>query len=110
MAISTEQRILIEQRVTNEAKSLGIAYLLWFFVGGLGAHRFYLGRPISALILILLGPIGLALMLSKNHYGAFMLVAAALWLVVDAFLIPGMGTAWKNKVRNELTAAAERAA
>jgi len=25
-------------------KSKGIAYLLWFFLGGLSAHRFYLGK------------------------------------------------------------------
>jgi TM2 domain-containing membrane protein YozV len=27
------------------AKSTGVAYLLWFFFGGIGAHKFYLGRP-----------------------------------------------------------------
>jgi TM2 domain-containing membrane protein YozV len=26
-------------------KSTGIAYLLWFFLGGAGAHKFYLRRP-----------------------------------------------------------------
>jgi TM2 domain-containing membrane protein YozV len=26
-------------------KSTGIAYLLWLFFGGIGAHKFYLGRP-----------------------------------------------------------------
>jgi len=26
-------------------KSTGITYLLWFFFGGFGAHKFYLGRP-----------------------------------------------------------------
>jgi TM2 domain-containing membrane protein YozV len=26
-------------------KSVGITYVLWFFFGGLGAHKFYLGRP-----------------------------------------------------------------
>jgi TM2 domain len=25
-------------------KTVGIAYLLWFFLGALGAHQFYLGR------------------------------------------------------------------
>ena len=34
MSISTQEQILIEQRVTNEAKSIGVAYLLWFFLGG----------------------------------------------------------------------------
>jgi TM2 domain-containing membrane protein YozV len=26
-------------------KSVGVTYVLWFFFGGLGAHKFYLGRP-----------------------------------------------------------------
>jgi TM2 domain-containing membrane protein YozV len=25
-------------------KDVGIAYLLWFFLGALGAHQFYLGK------------------------------------------------------------------
>src|SRR5690349_1865524 len=45
MTLSTQEQMLIEQRVANEAKSTGLAYVLWFFLGGLGMHRFYLGRP-----------------------------------------------------------------
>ncbi|WP_082511775.1 TM2 domain-containing protein [Devosia sp. Leaf420] len=33
-----------------EKKSLVVAYVLWFFLGYVGVHRFYLGRPISGLI------------------------------------------------------------
>jgi TM2 domain-containing membrane protein YozV len=25
-------------------KDVGVAYLLWFFLGAVGAHKFYLGR------------------------------------------------------------------
>jgi TM2 domain-containing membrane protein YozV len=28
----------------TQEKSVGIAYLLWFFLGALGIHQFYLGR------------------------------------------------------------------
>lgn len=34
-------------------RSLLMAYLLWFFFGLLGVHRFYLGRPISGVIYLL---------------------------------------------------------
>jgi TM2 domain-containing membrane protein YozV len=33
-------------------KSTGVAYLLWFFFGGIGAHKFYLGRPGVGLLYI----------------------------------------------------------
>ena len=39
-------------------KSKGIAYLLWFFLGGLGIHKFYLhkwGMGIVYIILLILG-------------------------------------------------------
>ncbi len=66
MAVSTEQQILIEQRVTNEAKSIGASYLLWFFLGYLGGHRFYLGRKGSAIAILLLTIIGFAPALSVS--------------------------------------------
>ena len=30
---------------TVPLRSVGAAYLWWFFLGGFGAHKFYLGRP-----------------------------------------------------------------
>ena len=33
--------------------SVGVTYLLWFFLGLLGVHRFYLSRPISAICMML---------------------------------------------------------
>ena len=36
--------------VSVPLKSTGVAYLLWFFLGFLGAHRFYLGRMGTGLI------------------------------------------------------------
>ena len=66
-----------------QKKSTGAAYVLWFFLGGFGAHRFYLGRTGSAvgqLLLLLLGwiPVGLGW------------IALGIWWLIDAFLIPGI--------------------
>lgn len=40
-----EQRVaMAEMAAISQAKSAGIAYLLWFFLGALGVHKFYLGK------------------------------------------------------------------
>lgn len=69
-------------------KSTAVAYLLWFFLGGFGAHRFYLGRVGSGamqLALLLLGGL-----LSIVLVGFALLAALGIWWIVDAFLIPGI--------------------
>jgi TM2 domain-containing membrane protein YozV len=100
MAVSTEQQILIEQRVTNEAKSMGASYLLWLFLGGLGGHRFYLGRSGSAVVMLVLTVVGFVLL--PVGVGAVLLIAVGIWALIDAFLIPGMVAQHKNKVRSDL--------
>ena len=53
-------------------KSTLVAYLLLLFLGGLGIHRFYLGRPISGIFYLLtLGGFGIG-------------------CLIDLFLVPGM--------------------
>lgn len=66
-----------------QKKSIPAAYLLWFFLGGLGAHRFYLGEKGTAIAQLLLGLLG---------WLPFFIgwVILGIWLLVDAFLIPGM--------------------
>ncbi|MEK1929158.1 MAG: TM2 domain-containing protein, partial [Pararhizobium sp.] len=38
---STAEQVMIEQCGTNDVKTSGVAYILWLFLGWLGAHRFY---------------------------------------------------------------------
>ncbi|RWA59460.1 TM2 domain-containing protein [Mesorhizobium sp.] len=100
MNLSTQEQILIEQRVANEAKSAGVAYLFWFFLGALGAHRFYLGRTgtgIAELLLFIFG-----WMTIVAGVGAVLLLGLGIWVLVDAFLIPGMVQAHKAEVRKRL--------
>ena len=58
-------------------KTALVAYLLWFFVGIFGGHNFYLKRTGVAIT---------QLILSITVIG---LVITAVWVLVDAFLIPG---------------------
>lgn len=104
MALSTQQQILIEQRVTNEAKSIGAAYLMWFFLGTLGGHNFYLGQKAAGLAKLALFVLGWLML--AHGVGLILLIVDGLWVLVDAFLIPGMVQRHKDKVRRELTATA----
>ncbi|WP_435165827.1 TM2 domain-containing protein [Falsirhodobacter sp. 1013] len=99
--LDTQQQILIEQRITNEAKSPGAAYLLWFFLGTFGVHRFYLGHLKTGLALLALMLLGVVTMGVSS-------LMALLWWVVDAFLIPGMIAGDKNRLRARLTAEMSR--
>jgi len=69
-------------------KSMLLAYVLWFFLGSLGIHRFYLGATRSAIILLVLTI--LSVVLSVVGVGPLLGLVVVIWLIVDIFLIPGM--------------------
>ncbi len=64
-------------------KSTGVTYLLWFFLGGFGIHRFYLGHTASAVGILVLTLLGFV-----TFFVTW--IATGIWLLVDLFLIPGM--------------------
>lgn len=86
MALSTGQLQLIEQRVTNDGPSTAIAYLLWFFLWFVSAHRFYVGRPASAILQIV----------------SYFLLIGFFWALIDAFLIPGMLREKRAEMRQKM--------
>ncbi len=100
MDLSTAEQALIEQRVTEDAKTSGVAYLLWLFLGWLGAHRFYIGRPGSGLAIFALMVLGIAL--TPSPVGSLFLVIGMSWVMVDLFLIPGMIQSQTDEVRANL--------
>jgi len=81
----TEKELLIlQQEFDKRKKSEAIAWLLWFFLGLFGAHRFYLGRVGTGLIM------------------AFTLGGCLIWAFIDIFLIPSMLRSYHKKLNDEL--------
>jgi TM2 domain-containing membrane protein YozV len=88
-----QSEMLIEQKVSNAQKSTGVAYLLWFFVGGFGGHRFYLGKTGTAVAQLIITVVGLFTLIP--------LIITGIWLLVDAFLIPAIVRENTESVRRQ---------
>ena len=69
-------------------KSAVVAYVLWFFVGMFGIHRFYLGCQGTGAAILILTLLSLFLMFAL--VGFFTIWIPVVWVFVDLFLIPGM--------------------
>ncbi|WP_375400359.1 NINE protein [uncultured Amnibacterium sp.] len=68
-------------------KSVGVAYLLLLFLGGLGIHDFYLGRRGPGLAMLLMWIFGF--ILSFVGIGYLLLAVVGIRAFVDLFLVPG---------------------
>lgn len=78
--------MFVEQQVTNQSQSIALAYVFWACLGLVSAHRFYLGRPISAMTQIFFN----------------ILLVGLLWTLIDIILIPGMLRANQEELRMDL--------
>ena len=53
---------IFNAELDRERRRPGIAYLLWFFLGQLGGHNFYLGKPLWGLLYAALSITGFGLL------------------------------------------------
>lgn len=73
--LDARELLLLESEVKNQGKNMVVAYILWYFLGVFGAHRFYMGKTGSAIAM---------LVLTITVIG---MIATGIWWVVDAFLV-----------------------
>jgi TM2 domain-containing membrane protein YozV len=82
-------------------KSTVLAYLAWFFLGGLGVHRGRSGSGAALLVLTILG-----FVLTVIAIGPLLWIVVGIWLLVDLFLIPGMVQDYNVSLAHSLQASA----
>lgn len=70
------------------AKSVALAYVLWFFLGYLGIHRMYCGRVGSGVAMLAMTVLGWFTF--PIIIGHVLLFAVGIWWLVDLFLTAGM--------------------
>ncbi len=70
----------MEAELLFKEKNMLVGYLLWLFLAGFGAHRFYLGRMKSAIGMIVLFFAGILT-------GGVLLIPFYLWVLADAYFV-----------------------
>ena len=76
-----EQTFSVKMRM--EGKSIVVAYLLWWFLGMFGGHRFYLGRPKTAIAQLLLFSVGA--LTAFVIFGWVLLFTWFVWWALDVY-------------------------
>lgn len=84
--LDARELLLLDQEVKSQGKSVLVAYILWFFLAGFGAHRFYAKRKGSAIAMLIL---------TLTLVGG---IITAIWALVDAFLLHGIVKEENDKV------------
>lgn len=70
----------VTETVTTQKSKL-VAFLLWLFLGGLGAHRYYCGKVGTGVVILILTVIGI--FTSGIVIGIPILAVVGIWLIVD---------------------------
>lgn len=68
-------------------KDIMLAYILWFFLGSFGVHRFYMNRTSSGIMMALLHVISWITVVIFIGFLGFALLG--IWWLIDAILIMG---------------------
>lgn len=108
MNIKTD--LLTEQRVSNDAKSIGVAYLFMILFGVTGAYLFYLGRWKTGILMLVNTIMGITILFGSQpipgvwaapSVGFLMIMVSSFWWIIDLFFVPGFIQAHKNELRKQ---------
>lgn len=100
--LTSQELLLVSSELDKRKKSAAIAYVLCIFLWGLGAHRFYTGNIVSALLTIVAEFIGVTLFFVTGLFLPFInlifLFPLMVWFVIDLVWLNGR----VNEVNTEI--------
>lgn len=82
--LTTEQLVMVQAEVEKNKKSTAVAFILWFFLGSFGAHRFYTGDIGYAIAFLAVGVLNLALGWITLYISSFLVLG---WVLIDGFFL-----------------------
>lgn len=100
--LTPQQLAIFESEMTKRRKNIVLAYLLLLFLGGFGAHRFYLGSTPIAIVQLICCVVGLLTV--AIFIGIIPLAITGIIAIVDLFLTPGMTNAANERLEREILA------
>ena len=80
-----------------------VAYILWWFLGTFGAHRFYCNRVGSGVAMLVIALVSLPLCFI--FVGFISLFGVWVWWLVDAFLVAGWVQSHNQFLANQIESA-----
>src|SRR5262249_48411896 len=70
-SLSDKDLVIFNTELQRRSKSTALAYVLWFLLGGVGVHNFYMGKVYWGLLYLILGVLGWSFFLAGLVAGGF---------------------------------------
>lgn len=104
--LSEKDLMILNNEMASKRKSAGVAYVLWFFFGGLGIHKIYLGKTLRGLSYLISTILGYGLVFgglaTAVLLGGLLLAHVGISLLVDLFTIPRQIRKSEERTKREL--------
>jgi TM2 domain len=110
--LSDKDLVIFNSELERQSKGPIVAYILWFLLGGLGVHNFYMGKARWGLFYIGLTLIGWGLIIKWSldkqkdsplaPVGALALIMLAILLLWDLITIPRQLKQRQERIKQEL--------
>lgn len=97
---TTNEMQLLQSEMSKRETNSTLAWVLWFFLGTLGGHRFLLGEKTTGAVMLILTLMGWAT--SWLLIGFLILPVVWIWWVVDAFNLSKMIDKRNESVESEI--------